>query len=44
MSGNECHGDEDEVKYTAEELYELACIEADLQNDEQWLADLQNDD
>lgn len=39
---SEWHGDEDEVEFTAEELYELASQEADLQNDEDWLDSYQN--
>ena len=31
------HGDEYEVELTWDEKYELACQEADLQNDEDWI-------
>lgn len=34
------HGDEYEVEYTWEELYELECQEADILNDEQWVQDI----
>lgn len=35
----EWHGDEYDVEYTREELYDLECQEADLQNDKEWLED-----
>lgn len=31
------HGDEDEVELTWEELDEIRCQEADMQNDEDWI-------
>lgn len=36
------HGDEYEVEFTLEELEELDGIEADIQNDEDWINSHQN--
>lgn len=36
-SNNEAHGDEDDIWYTDDELYDLYCQEADLRNDQEWL-------
>lgn len=37
MIPNECHGDEDEVEFTWEELDDINCQKADEQNDKDWL-------